>query len=117
LSVKAEVEAVRIVIAVAAVVILGGCATATQTVLSGGGVGYVVKCSGIGMNWDTCHEKARQACDGKSFAVVERTGEQVGTATQGAAATSTPGLKRVDGFGNFALYQSNRAMTIQCNES
>jgi len=61
-------------LALFAVLALGGCASATPTVLKNGKQGLSIDCSGAAASWDACYQKAAQACDGGRYDIVGTAG-------------------------------------------
>ncbi|MDE1167957.1 MAG: hypothetical protein PW845_21890 [Pseudomonas sp.] len=57
-------------LAVLAVLALGGCATASPTVLKNGKQGLDIDCSGQAMSWDSCYQKAQASCDGGDYDII-----------------------------------------------
>lgn len=73
-------------------VLLAGCASARQTYLPDGQVGYTLDCSGQARNWNMCLEKAGELCASRGYSIVWSNAEQGNllTATQyGVVAGST----------------------------
>ncbi|NVZ99589.1 hypothetical protein [Pseudomonas gingeri] len=57
-------------LALIAVVALGGCATASKTYLDNGRQGLAIDCSGEAMSWAKCYEKADASCAGTGYTIV-----------------------------------------------
>ena len=91
----------RNALALAATMILAGCATSSQTVLPSGARGYSIGCSGSALTWAQCYEKAGDLCP-HGYKIVEQEGQTPG-ATVGASRTALFGTPIVD-----------RTMLVQC---
>ena len=59
---------------VAALVSLGGCATASNTYLANGKQGLSIDCSGEAMSWAKCYEKADASCAGTGYTIIGKDG-------------------------------------------
>ncbi|NWB92575.1 hypothetical protein [Pseudomonas agarici] len=57
-------------LALIAVLALGGCATASKTYLNNGRQGLEIDCSGQAMSWAQCYEKADASCAGTGYTLV-----------------------------------------------
>ena len=91
----------KISLAVMAVLVLSGCATASKTYLDDGQQGLSIDCSGEANSWATCYEKADASCAGTGYRIV---------GTEG-----TPALKESDktlgaDVGNF----KSRSVVVVC---
>jgi hypothetical protein len=60
----------RKLLAVFAALALGGCATASPTVLKNGKQGLDIDCSGQAMSWESCYEKAETSCNGGHYDII-----------------------------------------------
>lgn len=92
----------KITLAVMAVLVLSGCATASKTYLDDGQQGLSIDCSGQANSWATCYEKADASCAGTGYKIVGSEG--------------TPALKESDktlgtDVGNF----KSRSVVVVCN--
>lgn len=87
----------RLLLLAAILVGLGGCATATQIYTPDGKVGHSITCSGAGLTWGNCYEKAGEICGPRGYLVL------TGGAEQGAVMS-----------GAFAGTTMTRNMVIQC---
>ena len=84
-----------------ALLVLGGCATASSTYLVDGKQGLSIDCSGEAMSWAKCYEKAEASCAGTGYSII---------ATEG-----TPALAQSDktlgvDVGNF----KSRTIVVAC---
>lgn len=61
-------------LALFAVLALGGCASATPTILKNGKQGVSIDCSGAAASWDACYQKAADACAGGRYDIVGTNG-------------------------------------------
>jgi hypothetical protein len=50
--------------------VLVGCATAKATYTPDGRQGYIIDCSGQGMNWGKCYEKAGALCGNAGYEIL-----------------------------------------------
>jgi hypothetical protein len=82
---------------------LVGCATSKQVYTSDGQQGHSIDCSGTGLNWGMCYEKAGDICGTKGYVVLEKNGES------GVMATETQ-------MGPYAGSLTERKMIIECKE-
>ncbi|KIH83186.1 hypothetical protein [Pseudomonas batumici] len=57
-------------LALIALLALGGCATASNTYLANGQQGLAIDCSGEAMSWAKCYEKADDSCAGTGYVIV-----------------------------------------------
>lgn len=60
---------------VAGVVVLGGCASASQTYGPDGRPAYSLNCSGAALTWGACEEKAGSICGKRGYDVISRSGD------------------------------------------
>ena len=87
----------------AALTILAGCASTSETYTADGRQGHSINCSGTARNWGMCLEKAGEICGQRGYVVLDKSGDQgfvAGGSQTGAFASST-----------FA-----RTMLIQCKQ-
>lgn len=59
----------KICMALMAVVVLGGCATVSDTYLNNGEQGLTIDCSGEANSWAACYEKASESCAGAQYEI------------------------------------------------
>lgn len=83
--------------------ILSGCATAYRTFTDDGKEGYNINCSGSGLNWGMCYEKAGKICGTKGYTVLQKDGDQ-GASLYG------------NQYGVYAGSQISRSMIIKCKK-
>ena len=83
-----------------AVLALGGCASATPTVLKNGKQGVSIDCSGAAASWDACYQKAAEACSNGRYDIV---------GTAGAGPKDSDKTLGAD-IGNY----TSRTLTIMC---
>jgi len=83
------------------VILLTACATAKEVDIAEGQRGYSIDCSGEGISWSLCYEKAGQICGEKGFEIVDKTG---GTGMVVA------GIE----YGVYGESGPNRSMIIKC---
>ena len=91
----------KLALATVVAVLLGGCATSTQTYTSDGRVGYSIGCSGTALNWGICQEKAGELCGARGYEILSTTGDR------GVIATASGG-------NFFAGTTISRSMLITC---
>lgn len=85
--------------AILLILVLSGCAGATQMHLPDGATGYNITCPGTANSWGNCFQKAGAICGNRGYDVV------VGGSDQGFVATTT-----------FAGSTHNRSMLIKCKQ-
>jgi hypothetical protein len=68
----------RMVVVLAVVSALVGCATASKTYTPDGRQGYVIDCSGQALTWGKCYEKAGDLCGSAGYDLLAQTGDQGG---------------------------------------
>lgn len=84
--------------------ILSGCAaTAVKTYTGDGKEGYNIDCSGNGLSWGMCYEKAGKICGTKGYVVLEKDGDQ-GSSLSG------------NQYGIYASSEITRSMIIKCKK-
>ena len=59
------------VLAIAAFVALA-CASASRTYTPSGKPGFSIDCSGRGLNWNACYEKAGKLCGFRGYEIVDK---------------------------------------------
>ena len=100
----AESQTMNVATIAIVVVVLAGCASASQTYTADGRVGHSLNCSGAARNWGMCEEKAGELCGANGYEVLSTTGDK------GVIATA--------GSGNFfAGTTISRTMLISCKNS
>ena len=52
--------------------LLAGCATAMDVGLPDGSTGFALNCSGSGLTWGSCLQKASQLCQGGAYDILSR---------------------------------------------
>jgi hypothetical protein len=67
------------VVVLAVVSALVGCATASKTYTPDGRQGYVIDCSGQALTWGKCYEKAGDLCGNTGYDILSQTGDQGAT--------------------------------------
>jgi hypothetical protein len=90
-------------IAVATVILLSGCASASRTYGPDGKEAFVINCSGLARNWGMCYEKAGNLCTTKGYEVIGRGGDS------GAVASVNPS-------GGFAGSVISRTLLVKCKD-
>lgn len=88
-----------------AFILVFGCATANQVYTPGGELGYHINCSGNGLNWGMCFEKAGAVCGDRGYVVIDRSGEVSGTTVF------------ANQFGLYGGSMSHRSLIIKCREA
>lgn len=58
---------------------LSACATAKETYMPDGRLGYNINCSGQALSWGECYQKAGEICGGKGYDILAQTGDQGST--------------------------------------
>ena len=86
----------------AVTVLLGGCATATQTYDSSGKVAHVIRCGGLYQGWGNCYEKAGSICGASGYTIVEK---------NSAKKSASSGL-----FTGFTSSTESRSLVVTCND-
>jgi len=56
--------------------LLGGCASASQTYTPSGKLGHSINCSGGALSWGQCFEKAGEICGARGYDVIDRSDQQ-----------------------------------------
>lgn len=87
---------------------LSGCTTALPTYGPDGRQAHVIQCTGAGLTWNNCLQKAGDICGTRGYDVIERNGERV-TTTAVAAAGSSEGQTVLS-----ASSDSQRTMMVAC---
>lgn len=87
----------------ACIVALGGCVSARKVYTPTGTQGYSITCSGNGLDWGKCYEKAGELCGERGYEIIERTGDQ------GAALAANR-------YGAYGSSTNTRNMIIECNQ-
>ncbi len=64
-------------ILVISIVLLNGCVSFKEIYLADGSKGYNVNCSGSGMNYSHCLEKAGEICSIRGYQILNQQGEAV----------------------------------------
>lgn len=59
------------------VIALQGCATSREVFLADGTKGYNINCSGSGMNYSNCLEKAGEVCGARGYHLLNQQGDVV----------------------------------------
>ena len=54
--------------------LVAGCATASQTYLADGRLGYSINCPGAANSWGSCLQRAGEICGPKGYDVVDQSG-------------------------------------------
>ena len=93
----------RVLLILLIVTCVGGCASASKTFTSDGKEGYVINCSGNGLHWGMCYEKAGNVCGSKGYEVLEKSGDTSAMVTAGR-------------YGLFGGSANSRSMIIKCKE-
>lgn len=57
--------------------VLQGCATSREIFLADGTKGHNINCSGAGMNYSNCLEKAGEICGARGYQILNQQGEVV----------------------------------------
>lgn len=83
--------------------ILSGCATAVKTYTGDGKEGYNIDCSGSGLSWGKCYEKAGEVCGMNGYVILEKDGDQ------GSRLSSNQ-------YGVYASSEISRSMLIKCKK-
>lgn len=65
----------NIILALAAAVALGGCATSSQTFGPNGKAAHSINCNGGANSWGTCYEKAGSLCGTAGYDIVMQNGD------------------------------------------
>lgn len=91
-------------LALAAIVVIGGCATASKTYMPNGQAGYAINCSGEALSWGACYQKAGDICGADGYQILARNG------STGAVAGGGPGSF-------FAGTVTHRTLLIACKNS
>ncbi len=91
-----------LVVVLIALLLGGGCASATQTYGPDGREAYTLNCSGWARTWAMCAEKAGEICGARGYEVIA-----AGGGTAGTIATVNPS----GGFGGPVI---ERSMLIRC---
>lgn len=78
--------------------LLAGCATATPIFTPDGRKGFAIDCSGGGLTWAECMQKAGEICGSAGYDTFTQNGDQSLVATNG-----------------FAAMSATRSMTIACH--
>lgn len=91
-----------LVVLIAAIATLTGCATASKTYTSTGQAGYTINCSGEALSWGACYEKAGELCGTEGYQILARNGSEGAVAGGGEASF-------------FAGTVTHRSLLIQCN--
>jgi hypothetical protein len=69
----------RVVVVLAVVSALAGCAMASKTYTPDGRQGYMIDCSGTALTWGKCYEKAGDLCGSTGYEILTQTGDQGAT--------------------------------------
>lgn len=96
------------VLAVASVLSLTGCTIAMPTYGPDGREAHVIQCTGAGLTWNNCLQKAGEICGRRGYNVIERNGERV-TTTAVAASGTSEGRTVLSASGD-----SQRTMMVSC---
>ena len=86
-------------------VLLTGCATATNIGLPDGSEGYALNCSGTANGWGACWKKAGEVCQGRGYEILAR--------------DETTGQMTILNANNYGLYGSSsptisRELIVKC---
>lgn len=92
----------KIIIAIP--LIICGCATSKTTHLPDGSIGHSINCSGTGMSWGNCEEKAGEICKAQGYTVISKNGDT------GATISSNQ-------YGTYGGTVINRSMLIKCRSN
>ncbi len=81
------------------------CATSREVYTSTGELGYSIDCSGTGLDWDMCLEKAGRLCPEQGFEILQ-TSSDIGyfSFQESSSNASSPGIRL-----------KNRNMIITCD--
>lgn len=91
----------KLALAIMVAVLVGGCASSTQTYTPDGRVAHSINCSGTARNWGMCQEKAGELCGTRGYEIISTTGDR------GAVVTASGGNL-------FAGTTISRTMLIAC---
>ena len=90
-------------LALAAVIVLGGCASAAKTYGPDGKEAYSLNCSGLARTWGMCYEKAGDLCGSRGYEVIGQGSDR------GAIASANQ-------TGGFAASTISRSLLVKCKE-
>lgn len=114
---------VLLIMALVSITSLQGCATASQTYLPDGRMGFNLNCSGSMLNWGVCQEKAGEICGARGYDVISHQGENLGNITTynssySASAFANHYQANAMGFGQANMFSTpvvTRTMLIACH--
>lgn len=114
---------VLLILALTTMASLQGCATATQTYLPDGRMGFNLNCSGTAGNWGMCQEKAGEICGSKGYDIISHQGENLGNMTTYNSNVNTSAFANryqasAMGFGQASMFSTpivKRTMLIACH--
>jgi len=69
----------RVGLIITAALALSSCATAKQTYMPDGRIGYAINCSGQSLSWGDCYQKIGEICGSEGYDILERSGEEGST--------------------------------------
>lgn len=78
-----------------------GCVTSREAFLPDGGKGHSINCSGTGLNWGSCYEKAGEICGTRGYDVI------AGGSDQGMVVAGSQ-------YGLYGGSVMSRSMLIKC---
>lgn len=93
----------KIVLTLAAVLVLSGCASASRTYGPDGKEAYSLNCSGWARTWGMCYEKAGDLCGTRGYEIIGQGSDR------GAIASVTPS-------GGFAGSTISRSLLVRCKD-
>ena len=68
---------VALMVTVACVSLLAGCATSKETYMPDGSLGYSISCNGSAVGINVCFEKAGELCGAKGYSLISREGQVI----------------------------------------
>ena len=90
-------------IALATVILLSGCVSASKTYGPDGKEAFSINCSGLARTWGMCYEKAGDLCGAKGYEVIGQGGDH------GAVVS----VNQSGGFGGSMI---SRSLLVKCRE-
>lgn len=93
----------NIALALATIIVLSGCASASKTYGPDGKEAYSINCSGLARTWGMCYEKAGDLCGTKGYDVIGQGSDR------GAVVSVNP----TGGFGGSTI---SRSLMVKCKD-
>jgi hypothetical protein len=93
--------------------ILSGCALATDTYLPDGSKGYSISCSGAALTYATCFEKAGDLCGAQGYSVVNSDGSTTPYSQIQGGYSANPNAAS-GGFSGSSGVIKSRSIIVKC---